>query len=142
MDSEELRDLEVVLDSGACEHVVDSSMTPGYQVLESEGSRPGSYFLPANGERMPNKGEVHLQLNSEGNEILSKFQVAAISKPLWSVGRICDAGYEVRFSKSGAQILHAASGKATGRFKRRNGLYVATMKLRNPKSSTFARQGR
>ena len=91
---------------------------------------------------MPNKGEVHLQLNSEGNEILSKFQVAAISKPFWSVGRICDAGYEVRFSKGGAQILHAASGKAIGRFERRNGLYMAIMKLRNPKSSTFARPGR
>ena len=95
---------------------------------------------------MPNKGEVHLQ-NSKGNEILSKFQVAAISRPLWSVGRICDAGYEVRFSKGGAQTLHAASGKAqtlhaasgkaVGRFERRNGLYMATMKLRNPKSSTF-----
>ena len=138
----EFTDLEVVLDSGACEHVVDSSMTPGYQVLESEGSRAGSCFLAANGERMPNRGEVHLQLHSAGNEILSKFQVAGISKPLWSVGRICDAGYEVRFSKSGAQIVHPASGKAVGNFERKNGLYMSTMKLRNPKSSTFARQGR
>ena len=83
-----------------------------------------------------------MQLNSEGNEILSKFQVAGISKPLWSVGRICDAGYEVRFSKGGAQILHAASSKVVGRFETRNGLYMSTMKLRNPKSSTFARPGR
>ena len=140
--SEEFLDLEVVLDSGACEHVVDSSMTPGYQVLESEGSKSGSCFLAANGERMPNSGEVHLQLRSEGNEILSKFQVAGISKPLWSVGRICDAGYEVRFSKGGAQILHAASSKVVGRFERRNGLYMSTMKSRTPKSSTFARPGR
>ena len=42
--SEEFLDLEVVLDSGACEHVVDSSMTPGYQVLESEGSRSRLMF--------------------------------------------------------------------------------------------------
>ena len=140
--SAEFTDLEVVLDSGACEHVVDSSMTPGYQVLESEGSRAGSCFLAANGERMPNRGEVHLQLHSAGNEILSKFQVAGISKPLWSVGRICDAGYEVRFSKSGAQIIHPASGKTVGNFERKNGLYMSTMKLRNPKSPTFARQGR
>ena len=48
--SEEFLDLEVVLDSGACEHVVDSSMTSGYQVLESEGIRSGSCFLAANGE--------------------------------------------------------------------------------------------
>ena len=81
-------------------------------------------------------------MNSGGNEILSEFQVAGISKPLWSVGQICDAGYEVRFNKGGAQILHAASGKAVGRFERRNGLYMATMKLRNPKSSTFAWPGR
>ena len=135
-------DLEIVLDSGACEHVVDASMTPGYSVQEGEGGHAGSCFLAANGERMPNKGEVHLHLNSEGNEIFSKFQVASISKPLWSVGRICDAGYEVRFSKDGAHIFHAGSGKAVGRFVRKQGLYMGTMKLKNPKTSSFGRQGR
>ena len=113
-----------------------------YQVQESEGSRSGSCFLAANGERMPNRGEVHLHLNSGGTEILSKFQVAGILKPLWSVGWICDAGYEVRFNKEGAHILHVGSGKTVGRFERRNCFYMATMKLRNPDSPTFGRQGR
>ena len=91
---------------------------------------------------MPNKGEVHLHLNSEGNKIFSKFQVASISKPLWSVGRICDAGYEVKFSKDEAHILHAGSGKPVGHFVRKQGLYMRTMKLKNPKTSVFGRQGR
>ena len=68
-----------------------------------------------------------LHLNSGGSAILLKFQVAGISKPLWSVGRICVAGYEVRFTKSGADILHVGSGQPVGRFERKQGLYMGAM---------------
>ena len=139
--TEEFMDLEIVMDSGACEHVVDAAMTPGYCVEESPESKAGACFVAANGERMPNKGEVKLQLKSGVHPITSTFQVSTISKPLWSVGKICDSGYEVRFTKDGAHVLHPGSGKQVGQFSRKRGLYMGTLQLKNPAAPTFTRQG-
>ena len=86
--------------------------------------------------------EVHMRPNTNGNETLSKSQVAGISKPLWSVGRICDASYEMRSNKDGADIFDAISSKLVARFARKQGLYVGAMELRNPEASTFARTSR
>ena len=60
----------------------------------------------------------------------------------WSVGKICDSGYEVKFDKAGAQIIHAGSGKHIGTFPRKQGLYMGTMQLKNPESQDFPRLGR
>ena len=48
--------LEVVLDSSACEHVMDSEDSPGCIVLESPGSTRGQGFVVGNGARVPNEG--------------------------------------------------------------------------------------
>ena len=53
MEEKEFLDFEVVLDSGAADHVVDSADTPGYSVQESAGSKAGACFVAANGERIP-----------------------------------------------------------------------------------------
>ena len=97
--------------------------------------------MAANGERIPNRGEVKLDLRAGNVPISSTFQVSRISRPLWSVGKVCDAGYEVTFKKDGASIKHIASGKPVGSFERKQGLYVGQMKLRNP-SAVFSRQGK
>ena len=131
--------MEVVLDSGAEEHVIDKSDAPEYELRESAGSRAGACFVAANGERIPNQGEVHLQLKLGETPIASTFQVSQISRPLWSVGKICDAGYRVVFQKDGAEVFHVASGAKIGDFARKQGLYVGDFKLRNP--SLFKRQG-
>ena len=35
----------------------------------------------------------------EGMKIKSTFQTAKVTRPLWSVGKICDEGLEVKFNK-------------------------------------------
>ena len=55
-------DVEFTLDSGCCNHVLDSEDAPGYLVQESVGSRRGQNFVVGNGERVPNEGQVHLNL--------------------------------------------------------------------------------
>ena len=126
-------DFNVVLDSGAAEHVVNSSDTPGYTVVPGPGSQAGGCFIAANGEPIPNKGEVTLQLEGTGGaQINSKFQVAAISRPLWSVGRMCDAGYTVVFDAGQAAVYHIETGEEVVVFPRKNGLYTADLKLKNP----------
>jgi len=54
----------MVLDSGAADHAVDSADTPGYAINESGGSKAGACFVAPNGERIPNRGEVNLDIKS------------------------------------------------------------------------------
>ena len=59
-------DLEMVLNSGACEHVMDSEDAPGYAVSESPGSRHGQGFVVATAPGCPNEGQVQLNLDGFG----------------------------------------------------------------------------
>ena len=69
------------------------------------------------------KGGVH--------EIHSKFQVADVTRALWSVALICDSGLKVDFATDHA-VIKDKSGKELCVFERRGGLYVAQMKLKKP----------
>ena len=95
--------------------------------------------MAANGERIPNMGEVTLDMETLGVPVESTFQVSRISKPLWSVGKICDQGYEVKFSKDRATITNVTTGRQIEGFVRDQesaGLYVAKkMQLRNPEAA-------
>jgi len=144
----EYHDIQIVLDSGAADHVVNSRDVPGYKPTPGAGSKAGACFMGVNGDLIPNKGEVNLELKtdlSDDSIINSIFQVADITKPLWSVGRICDAGYTVVFDQGHATIYHVESGEPAGVFERKQGLYVGKMKLKNPSHKSekvFSRQGR
>ena len=60
------------------------------------------------------------------------FQVAAVSRPLMSVGRLCDNGIDILFKKDRADVL-ASDGSAILGFERQvGGLYVAKLKLKRP----------
>ena len=134
---------EVVLDSGAAEHVTDNIDAPGYSIVPSAGSKAGKAFIAANGGRIPNRGQMTLSLKTEGNQkINSTFQVCQTNRPLWSVGKICDSGCEVTFKADQAIVTQKSTGKPVCNFKRQGGLYVATLKLSKPEgASSFTRQG-
>ena len=78
----EYLDINVTLDSGAAEHVADAEDAPGYTVNPSPGSRAGQGWRTANGEIIPSKGEMILELESENSKMSSKFQVGSVSRPL------------------------------------------------------------
>ena len=96
---------------------------------------------------MPNRGQVHLSLRAgarargKGKDVKTTFQVADVKRPLWSVSKICDAGYKVIFEEDFAVVLDP-KGKECIRFERRGGLYVARLMLRNPKHQGFQRPGK
>ena len=114
--------------------------------MNAEGKATGS-FAAANGEPIENRGVMALNLTTtEGLPIQSKFQVCDVSRPLWSVGKICDAGCTVTFDRGGAVVKHAATGKDVCRFERKRGLYVTSLPLSKPgaakdKQSGFSRRG-
>ena len=136
-------EFEVALDSGSTDHVCHSGDVPGYLVEASPGSKAGQNFVVGNGAKVPNDGQVNLML--QGGEANSStmsltFQVAKVSRPLMSVGRLCDAGMDVLFKKDCANVL-SASGAVILSFERQpGGLYVAKLKLKRP-SQPFGRQG-
>ena len=122
MDHQQFIDFEVTLDPGSADHVVESADTPGHEVQESAGRMAGACFVGANGESIPNRCQVNLQLQSGAAPITSTFQVSRIWKPLWSVGEVCDAGHGVAFAKDSTNIFHTASGEAVGNLHRKHGL--------------------
>ena len=142
-------ELEVTLDSGCVDHVMDSSDAPGYCILESAGSKRTQNFVVGNGHKVPNRGETHLNLEADvnGNKspLQAIFQVADITRPLMSVSKMADQGLECLFKKEVALVMNN-KGEVVCEFQRRGGLYVTTMKLRRPKETVdpqpFPRQGR
>ena len=141
--------IQIALDSGAGEHVANRNIAPSYSIAESPGSRAGQHFVAAGGARIPNEGQFKLRLRSggrargEGKDIESTFQVAKVTRPLWSVGRICDEGFSVNFTQTEAVVIDKA-GKGICKFHRKGGLYVTDLHLKNPidKAQDFPRRGK
>ena len=86
------------------------------------------------GGTIPNLGQKSLNLvgAAAGRDLVSVFQIAAVTRPLMSVGKICDEGHTVTFSAVMA-VVNAQDGSELCRFQRNgSGLYVAKLKLRSP----------
>ena len=104
-------DVEIALDSGACDHVMDvESDAPGYVITESPSSQRGGGFIVGNGERVPNDGQSSLILEAnarlgESQQFRSTFQAARVTRPLMSVSKICSNGFRCVFDKREAQII-------------------------------------
>ena len=132
---------EVALDSGSVVHVCAPADCPWYLLQESAGSRRGQEFLMGDGCTIPNLGQNQLNPsdNAAGSGLQSIFQIAAATRPLMSVGKICDEGHEITFNNICA-VVRSKDGAELCRFHREptGGLYVAKLRLRNP--AGFGRQ--
>ena len=128
------RTIEVTLDSGACDHILDLTDAPGYAqfLAESPGSRRDQMYVVGNGAEVPNEGQVTLNLAADGGSLIkSVFQVAEITRPLMSVSKICALGHRCVFDEDKAEVI-CKNGTILCTFKRKGGLYVATMTLKSP----------
>ena len=134
--SDALEDLEfeVALDSGSVVHVCALDDCPGYLLQESPGSKNGQRFMMGDGGEIANLGQKQLNLtdNALGSDVQSIFQIAAVTRPLMSVGKICDEGHEVTFSNVCATVRNKAGIELCKFHRDSGGLYVAKLKLRNP----------
>ena len=128
--------IDITLDSGACRHVLPRQTVPGYPVQDSLGSRRGASFIVGDGGRIPNEGQVALNLEASGNPIQTVFQVADLTRPLMSVSQVCEQGFDCVFKDTHALVVDKA-GAEVCRFERQELLYVAKMKFKAP--SPFVR---
>ena len=86
------------------------------------------------GGLIKNLGQKQLNLRDSavGNDVQSIFQIAAVTRPLMSVGEICDEGHEILFNNIWA-VERSKEGEELCKFYREpGGLYVAKLKLRSP----------
>ena len=103
-------------------------------MIESDGSHRKQNFIVGSGQKVPNEGQLLLNLESdaEGNgKIKSTLQVAESTRPLMTVSRVCDQGMACTYSDSHALVLDK-SGKTVVKFERRGGLYIARMRPKPP----------
>ena len=136
--------MEVVLDSGAGLHVANRRHFPGYKVTPNYLSEAGAGFVAANGDVLDNQGEFSLLLTTKDesgqeHEVSTKFHVADVTRALWSVGVICDAGLEAKFFARSA-VVQKPDGTPVCHFVREKGLYVTKVKVKNPSYKGFGRQ--
>ena len=85
---------------------------------------------------MKNHGQKTLNLTSEQGDFSSVFEIAAVHRPLMSVGRICDNGNEVLFNHERAVVRDAKGVELCVFTRQPAGLYTAKLKL----TSLFTRQ--
>lgn len=136
-------EFEVCLDSGCTDNVCHPGDVPGYIVEPSAGSRAKRGFTVGNGARVTNDGQAILSLQRDGvlDTVSSTFQIAKVSRPLMSVGRLCDAGLDVIFKKDRADVIGAGGAVVLSFERSEGGLYIAKLKLKRPPPTPFGRQG-
>ena len=135
-DIDEWNDLEfeVSLDYGAVRHVCAPGSCPGYSLEESPGSLGGLEFLMGGEGTIPDLGPKRLNIFDEpiGKPIASILQIAAVKRPLMSVGRVCDEGHTVTFDAE-KTVVRRSTGVERCRFVRTpGGLHIAGLKLKSP----------
>ena len=82
-------EFEVGLDGGSIDNVCHPGDALGCVAELSQGIRAGQNFIVGNGAKVPDDGQVNLNLQTGGDwldDIISTFQVAKVSRPLMSVG--------------------------------------------------------
>ena len=131
--------VKVIMDSGAAESVCPRSMAPQFMIQDSVASRAGVYYTSANGGKIMNLGEQHVPVClANGARTIATFQVADVSRPLMSVGKLCEMGNRVIFGANGGVILNLQTGEATP-FAKDEGVYTFEMWIPPLSESPFGR---
>ena len=130
--------LKLHLIQGAVVHVCSPEDCPGYVLENSPGSRSGQRFLLGDGGTKANLGRKSLNLSDDGSDLLSVFQIAAVTRPLMSVGKICVEWHNITFDAIQAVVRDKSGAELCKFYRTPGGLYYAKMRLRNP--AGFARQ--
>ena len=132
--------LELAVDSGASETVINEEMVGSVTMQEGPASRRGVKYEVANGVRIPNLGEKRFSGTSEeGVERTLTAQVCDVNKALLSVRKVVAAGNRVIFDSDGNFVEDKSTGERMW-MQEANGMYM--LKLYIPKGKTpFTRQG-
>ena len=121
----EWEEIEVTVDSGACDTVVPVSSLCSFKIVPSYQSTNEMEYEVANGASIPNLGERRCIMLTPGSYEEKKivFQVAAVHKALLSVTRAADAGYDCLLTDKGGWLIPRDGGERVP-IRRKGNLYV------------------
>ena len=129
-----------VIDSGCVEHVGPPEMASEVAMVPSTGSSRGQTYSVANGEDLDNLSQKMLIAHTAGGQSGTvTYQMAKVTKPLFSVGQACDDGNLVIFGSKGGMVYNVNS-KTISPFKRVNRNYEMELWLKKGEQG-FPRQG-
>ena len=95
-----------IMDSGAAGSVAPLDFAKNIPLKDSEGSRRGQVYHGAAGDKIANRGEKQINAVTEsGDAYNATYQIAAVTKPLNSISKICDRGNTVIFGSNGGVIV-------------------------------------
>ena len=139
--------MEVTVDSGACDTVMPISSC-AFKILPSYQSKNAMEYEVANGESIANLGERRCIIRTPGSreERRITFQVADVHKPLLSVTRAADAGFDCLLTDTGGFLIPRQSWESRKHWipiSRRGNLYTMSCWVKSddrPPSPGFGRQ--
>ena len=108
----EWEEIEMAVDSGASESVVNEGMLNGVETLEGPDKKRGVQYEVADGTLIPNLGEKKYEAVCDaGVRRHMRSQVCDVNRALLSVHRCVQAGNRVVFAASGSYIEDETSGE-------------------------------
>ena len=135
--------MELTADTGACDSVVpkDGPLS-SIAIVPSWQSENGLIYEVANKATIPCLGERRLEMWTEGATAsrCMAVQVADVHKPLLSLSRCADAGFESRFGKRAGCLIDATNGEIVP-MRRRGNLYYLKCWVRAAPSASDSRFG-
>jgi hypothetical protein len=136
-------EVECCLDTGSSVHAVNRLDIPGCDIVDSPGSRAGQQFQTAGGPPIDNEGQALLMLvppdADTKNPVSIAMQVAKVTRPLISVPKLTEGDKLQVICKETEALVQTPQGQLVARFKKRGGLYVCLMRIKNPKWTPFTR---
>jgi hypothetical protein len=133
-------------DSGAGESVLPQSWFPEVPAQRSEEAN--TTYVAANGTAIPNQGKKTLDgVNANGARVRMEWQLANVTKPLASIGKLTSKGHRVIFDdaeEGGGYIVHKPTNTKTP-IRKKNGTYEFDIWVKIPDTGKdqpgFNRQG-
>ena len=122
---------EMTLDTDALVHATNRADLPAHTVVESAGSKAGKKFGCAG---VASEGECKVLMVAPGGigcELEMDVQIAKITRPLLSVIQTTRHGDISEFRKRDEALVMDDQNQTLAVFKKKGGLYVANMRLRN-----------
>ena len=137
---EEWYELEMTADTGACDTVMPKEMASHIPIQPSLQSLRSMQYEVADGTQIPNLGERRCVMWTEDATSARKInvQVADVHKPLLSLSRCADMGFESRFGRRAGALIDEESGEVNLCTGRKN-LYMLRCWVR---AAPFGRQKR
>ena len=123
----EWEQIELAVDSGASETVVNEDMLKSVMTQDSAASKRGVEYEVANGVRIPNLGEKRfVGTSDEGISRRLTAQVCDVNKALLSVSKVTRSGSRVIFDADGSYIEDKNSGERM-HLVEKNGMYMLNL---------------